>query len=238
MNNERSTMQNVTTPVEGSGSFLGHLYTSVAATVVLVALCCGIYPLLVWGIAQAAFPDRANGSLVDKDGHLTSNADAAVGSALLAQNFTAPKYFHPRPSAAGAGYDGTSSGGTNLGPLSDKLLNGIHGSKNADSTPNPSADFDGIADLAKAYRTDNGLTSDAQVPADAVTRSASGLDPHVSPANAECQIARVAKARGLSEADVRTAVARATAGPALGILGDPGVNVLELNLALDSQATK
>ena len=138
----------------------------------------------MWGIAQAIFPVQANGSLITKAGTFTTDPEEAVGSALLGQNFAAPQYFHPRPSAAGAGYDAASSGGTNLGPLSDKLLNGIHDAKNADGTPNPSADFDGIKDLVAAYRTENGLADDAIVPADAVTRSASGLDPHISPENA------------------------------------------------------
>ena len=113
------------TPVNTTaGSLLGHLWSSLVATIVLTIICCGIYPLIVWGIAQAIFPARANGSLVTKAGTFTTKDSEAVGSALLGQNFSLPGYFHPRPSAAGNGYDPTSSGGSNLGPLSDKLING------------------------------------------------------------------------------------------------------------------
>lgn len=223
---------------EGGVPLLGHLYTAVVATVVLVVICCGIYPLLIWGVAQAAFPGAANGSLVTKTGQSTTKEEEAAGSRLLGQVFTSPKYFHPRPSAAGGGYDGTASSGTNLGPTSDKLINGIHGSKNADGTPNPAGDFDGVKDLAAAFRAENGLAADAVVPADAVTRSASGLDPHISLTNAEAQLARVAKARGMAVEDVRKFISTATDGAFLGLLGDPGVNVLMLNLALDEKASK
>src|SRR6478672_1574398 len=164
---------------------------AVFATLVLAIVCCGLYPLVVFGIAQALFRDKANGSLiVDQDGTMR-------GSKLLAQGFTADKYFHPRPSAAGNGYDAANSSGTNLGPTSDKLINGIH-KKTKDGKDDP-GNFDGIKDLAAAYRKENGLTPDALLPADAVTRSASGLDPEISPANASRQVARVAKQRGLSE---------------------------------------
>jgi len=214
-------------------SFLEHLYSASAFAAVFIVICCGVYPIVVWAIAQAVFPIQANGSLVTKTGAFTADPEQAVGSALLAQNFAAPQYFHPRPSAAGNGYDATSSGGTNLGPLSDKLINGIHDAKNADGTDNPAGNFDGIKDLVAAYRTENGLADDAVVPADAVTRSASGLDPHVSLENAALQAARVAQARGLSASAVRQLIDRYTDAPALGILGEPGVNVLMLNLALD-----
>lgn len=195
-------------------SLLHHVWASIAATVILVVLCCGLYPLVVWAIAQAIFPNQANGSLVKKDGTPTTKDAEAVGSALLGQNFAAPQYVHPRPSAAGNGYDAVSSGGSNLGPLSDKLLKSV-------------------ADRVAAYRAENQLPADAQVPADAVTASASGLDPHISPANAAFQKARIARARGIAEADVQKLIDLHTSGPDLGILGDPGVNVLMLNLDLD-----
>ncbi len=180
------------------------------STIVLAVVCCGIYPLIVFGIGQAAFHDKANGSLiVGQDGTIH-------GSKLLGQNFTAEKYFHPRPSAAGNGYDAANSSGSNLGPTSQKLK-------------------DAIKDRITAYRAENGLKETDPVPADAVTASGSGLDPHISPRNAELQVPRVAKARGLSENRLRELVRLHTAGPSLGILGEPGVNVLTLNLALDEQ---
>jgi K+-transporting ATPase ATPase C chain len=182
---------------------------AVFATLILAIVCCGIYPLVVFGISQALFRDKANGSLiVDQDGTVR-------GSKLLAQGFTADKYFHPRPSAAGNGYDAASSGGSNLGPTSQKLS-------------------DAIKDRVAAYRKENGLSETEPVPADAVTASGSGLDPHISLRNAELQTPRVAKARGLSEEKIRELVQQNTDGRNLGVLGDPGVNVLELNLALDS----
>ena len=189
-------------------TFLLELKASVLLTAVFVVLLCGAYPLAVWIGAQTLFPARANGSLVvDKDG-------AVRGSALLAQNFSSEKYFQPRPSAAGTGYDATSSSGTNLGPTSQKLA-------------------DSIKAAVAAYRTANGLAADAPVPADAVTSSGSGLDPHISIANAELQAPRVARARGLPLETVRALIVRHTAGRDLGALGEPGVNVLLLNLALD-----
>jgi potassium-transporting ATPase KdpC subunit len=189
-------------------AFLLELKASVLLTAVFVVLLCGAYPLTVWVGAQALFPARANGSLVvDKDG-------AVRGSALLAQNFSSDKYFQPRPSAAGTGYDATNSSGTNLGPTSQKLA-------------------DSIKTAVAAYRTANGLAADASVPADAVTSSGSGLDPHISIANAELQALRVAKARGQPLETVRALIGRHTADRDLGVLGEPGVNVLLLNLALD-----
>ena len=182
---------------------------AVFATLVLAIVCCGLYPLVVFGISQMLFHDKANGSLiVDQDGTMR-------GSKLLAQGFTADKYFHPRPSAAGNGYDAASSGGSNLGPTSQKLS-------------------DAIKDRVAAYRKENGLSETEPVPADAVTASGSGLDPQISLRNAELQTPRVAKARGLSEEKVRELVQQNTDGRDLGVLGEPGVNVLELNLALDS----
>jgi K+-transporting ATPase ATPase C chain len=182
---------------------------AVMATLVLAVVCCGIYPLVVFGIGQVAFHEKANGSLI-------RGSDATVrGSRLLGQNFTSEKYFHPRPSAAGNGYDAANSGASNLGPTSQKLN-------------------DTIKDRIVAYRKENGLTEGDAVPADAVTTSGSGLDPHISPRNAELQLPRVAKARGLSEERLRELIQQNTDGPDLGLLGDPGVNVLKLNLALDS----
>jgi potassium-transporting ATPase KdpC subunit len=189
---------------------LTEIRSAVLATLVLVVVCCGLYPLIVFGLGQALFPRKANGSLiVDAGGNIQ-------GSRLIGQPFTADKYFHPRPSAAGNGYDSTKSGGSNLGPTSQKLR-------------------DSIAQNVADYRAQNGLGTNAPVPADAVTASGSGLDPHISPANAELQAARVAKARGLSIARVRELIARNTAPADLGFLGDPAVNVVELNLALDRQ---
>jgi K+-transporting ATPase ATPase C chain len=183
---------------------------AVMSTLVLAVVCCGLYPLIVFGISQALFHEKANGSLiVDQNGTVR-------GSKLLAQGFTDPKYFHPRPSAAGNGYDAASSGGSNLGPTSQKLK-------------------DAIKDRITAYRAENGLKPTDSVPADAVTASGSGLDPHISVQNARLQIARVAKARGLNEDNVRKLVEQNTDGRDLGVFGEPGVNVLQLNLALDQQ---
>lgn len=187
------------------------------------------FPMLIWAISQAVFPHQANGSLI------TDTKGNVIGSELIGQNFTKPEYFHPRPSAAGNGYDAANSSGTNLGPTSDKLINGIH-KKTADGKDDP-GNFDGIVDLAKAYRDENGLAADAPVPADAVTRSASGLDPDISPENAEIQAARVAKARNMPLDDVKKLIDENTSGRFIGIYGDPRVNVLKLNLALD-QAKK
>jgi K+-transporting ATPase ATPase C chain len=184
---------------------------AVFATLVLAIVCCGLYPLVVFGISQALFHDKANGSLIlDSDGTVR-------GSKLLAQGFTADKYFHPRPSAAGTGYDAASSGGSNLGPTSQKLN-------------------DAIKDRVDAYRKENGLNADESVPADAVTASGSGLDPHISLRNAELQTPRVAKARAVSVEKLRELIKQNTDARDLGLLGDPGVNVLSLNRALDSFA--
>ena len=205
------------------------LLISMRITLVLLLVVSGIYPLVVWGLSQAAFKHQANGSL------LTNAQGQVIGSELLAQGFTKPEYFHPRPSAAGSGYDPTASSGTNLGPTSDKLINGIHKPKTSDGKDDPS-NFDGVKDLAAAYRKENGLTDNTPVPVDAVTRSGSGLDPQVSPANAELQIARVAKTRSVSEDTVRGLVKQNTQGRFLGFLGEPVVTVLTLNVALDKAA--
>jgi potassium-transporting ATPase KdpC subunit len=182
------------------------------------------FPALVWAVGAVAFPDQAGGSLI-RDHH-----GKVVGSSLLGQAFTKPQYFHPRPSAAGAGYDAANSSGTNLGPSSDKLVNGIEddpATKDVDET------YLGFGDLAQAYREENGLAADAVIPADAATRSASGLDPEISPGNAQLQVPRVAKARGLAEGRVNQLVAEHTRARTAGFIGEPRVNVLELNLALD-----
>ena len=188
---------------------LAELRGAIMSTLILAVVCCGVYPLVVFGIGQALFHDKAGGSLiVDAKGNI-------VGSRLIGQQFSADKYFHSRPSAAGNGYDSTSSGGSNLGPTSQKLR-------------------DSIAQNIADYRSQNGLATNAPVPADAVTASGSGLDPHISPENAELQAARVAKARGLAPEQVRALIAQHTDPADLGALGKPGVNVLELNLALDA----
>jgi K+-transporting ATPase ATPase C chain len=202
---------------------------SCRALVVIVVLCCGIYPLAVYGLGQALFPWKANGSLVDKDGN-RATPDTAVGSRLLGQTFATARYFHPRPSAAGSGYDAANSSGTNLGPISDKLLNGV---ADDPSTKDVDESFAGVKQLVEAYRQENGLGPDVLVPGDAVTRSASGLDAHISPANAQMQVARVAKERGLSQDRVRELVAENTDRRDWGVFGEDGVNVTMLNIALD-----
>jgi potassium-transporting ATPase KdpC subunit len=177
---------------------------------VFMALLGVVFPGAITAVSQLAFRRQANGSLIEREGRI-------VGSELLGQSFSTPGYFHPRPSAAGGGYDAAASAGSNLGPTSRKLI-------------------DGIRDLAAAYREENGLGKDAPVPADAVTRSGSGLDPDISPANADAQVKRVAKTRGLPEETVRSLVAKFTRGRQLGVLGEPRVNVLLLNLSLDREA--
>jgi K+-transporting ATPase ATPase C chain len=170
-----------------------HLFISIRMTIVLLVITCGVYPLAVWAIGQAVFHDKANGSLIVRNGRV-------IGSELIGQSFASDRFFHPRPSASD--YDPTNSGGTNLGPTSKKLR-------------------DAIA-KATAGRRD--------VPADAVTSSASGLDPHISPANAASQSARVARANGLTQSQVDAMIRKRTEGRFLGIYGGPRVNVLLLNL--------
>ena len=191
---------------------LSQLRQAVMVTLALAVVCCGLYPVLVFGIGQVLFSYKANGSLI-VDAHGT-----VLGSRLIGQPFVADKYFHPRPSSAGNGYDPTSSGGGNLGPTSQKLR-------------------DAIAQNVADYRAQNGLATNASVPADAVTGSASGLDPHISVENARLQVDRVAKARGLTVERVRELIQQNTDPADLGILGEPGVNVLRLNLALDAIVT-
>jgi K+-transporting ATPase ATPase C chain len=183
------------------------LLPALLMTIVMTLLLGLAYPVVVFAVGQVAFKDRANGSLVEVAG-------TPVGSALLGQRFTKPEYFHPRPSVAGDGYDGLASSASNLGPGNPDLLKAIE-------------------ERVAAYRKENDLPSTATVPVDAVTASASGLDPQITPANARIQAARVATARGLSVDDVLAAVERHTQGRQWGFLGEKGVNVLELNLDLD-----
>ncbi len=189
------------------------LRPAILSVLVLTLLTGCVFPLLLFAIARPLFPRQADGSLLRSRG-------TVIGSELIGQEFTTPRYFESRPSAAGSGYDATASGGTNLGPNNPKLTNG-------------SADFAGIRQLAEAYRNHNGLAPGDAVPIDAVTRSGSGLDPDITPANAALQAARVARARGLSEESVLRLVADHTKGRQLGFLGERRVSVLELNLALD-----
>ena len=194
-------------------------------SVLVITILCGmIFPAVITGIAQTAFHKQANGSLIEQDGKV-------IGSEIIGQDFQKPYYFHPRPSAAGSGYDASNSSGTNLGPSSDKLINGIH-KKTADGKDDP-GNFDGIKDLADAYRKENELPAGAPVPADAVTRSASGLDPEISPANAQIQVVHVARERKIAKEQVLKLVDDNTQGRQLGLLGEPRVNVLKLNRALD-----
>lgn len=183
-----------------------NLVTAILMTVVTTVLLGLVYPLLVTGLAQLGFSDKANGQLITKQG-------VTVGSRIIAQPFSGPGYFHPRPSAAGAGYDAANSSGSNLGPTNQKLIDRVK------------------ADLAR-LQAEN---PSQPVPVDLVTTSGSGLDPHISPAGAEFQIPRVALARGVSEENLRTLVHELTETRQFGLLGEPRVNVLELNLALNEK---
>ena len=230
-------------------------------TLVFTILLGLVYPVAMTGISQMIFPRQANGSMITVNGKV-------VGSSLIGQNFSKPEYFHPRPSSAGSGYDGGSSGGSNLGPTSAKLL---HGTTKMDDKKNEVVDFEGISlrvvhycldneipyessvpldqfknpqgnlddvKLIKAFSEDKApltFTPKSPIPADAVTASSSGLDPHISPANADMQAARVAKARGVSLDQVKGLIAENTKSSDWGILGEPGVNVLMLNVALDER---
>lgn len=191
-------------------TILSEIKTSLIVTVILLVICCGIYPAFVFGEGQLFFPNKANGSLVlDADGK-------PIASTLLGQTFAADKYFNPRPSSAGNGYDASSSSGSNLGPTSQAL-------------------HDAVKQRVADYRKANNLPDTQPVPADAVEASGSGLDPHISVKNALFQLPRVAKARNMSEADLRQLLDKCTDGRDFGILGEPGVNVIKLNLALDGK---
>jgi|WetSurMetagenome_2_1015567.scaffolds.fasta_scaffold09034_5 potassium-transporting ATPase KdpC subunit len=232
---------------------------AIRITLVLSILTGLLYPGAVTGLCQLLFRQQANGSLIVKNGHV-------IGSSLIGQHFARPEYFHPRPSAAGTGYDASASSGSNLGPTSAKL---IHGTIKVNDKEKEVVDFDGISLRIVHYCLENGIpyassvpldqfkdtdgslddvklirafnsdkapltfTPKAPVPADAVTGSGSGLDPHISPANASAQAARIARARGVSVDQVNHVIRESTEGPSLRILGDPRVNVLRLNLALD-----
>jgi potassium-transporting ATPase KdpC subunit len=209
-------------------------FISLRATVLVAFLGCAFYPLAVYAIDHIVLRPQADGSLIDRHGG-TAGPDEAVGSSLLGQPFKLPEYLHPRPSAAGSGYDAANSSGTNLGPISDKLLNGV-----ADDPKTKDVDesFAGIKQLVDAYRAENKLPATALVPADAVTRSGSGLDPDITPANAGLQAARIATARGVGVDEVRALLDRQTKGRQWGLFGDPRVNVLEANVALDRELPK
>jgi K+-transporting ATPase ATPase C chain len=230
-------------------------------TLIFTILTGLLYPAVMTGVSELIFPKQANGSLVTVGGKV-------VGSSLIGQTFAKPEYFHPRPSAAGNGYDATQSGGSNLGPTSAKLL---HGTTKMDDKKNEVVDFDGISLRVVHYCVDNDIpyessvpldqfkdshgdlddvklikafnddktplrfTPKTPIPQDAVTASASGLDPHISPANAETQAGRVAKARGVSADQVKQLIPQFTDRADLGFLGEPRVNVLMLNIALDQK---
>jgi potassium-transporting ATPase KdpC subunit len=183
-----------------------NLLVAALMTIVTTALLGVIYPLVVTGLAQVMFTDKANGQLRERNGRI-------VGSEIIGQAFASPRYFRGRPSAAGNGYDASNSGGTNLGPTNKKLIDAVKAAADAARKENPGAD----------------------VPVDLVTSSASGLDPHISPEAAMFQVPRVARARGMSEADLRQLVVEHIEGRQLGFLGEPRVNVLLLNLALDDR---
>jgi K+-transporting ATPase ATPase C chain len=191
-------------------NILKDIKTSAITTLVLAVICCGLYPVVVFGAGQLFFPDKANGSLVlDVHGQ-------PIASTLLGQTFSGNNYFNPRPSAAGNGYDASSSSGSNLGPTSQSL-------------------HDTVKQRVADYRKANNLPDTQPVPADAVEASASGLDPHISVKNALLQLPRVAQARGMSQDDLQKLVDKYTDGRDFGILGEPGVNVVKLNLALDGK---
>jgi K+-transporting ATPase ATPase C chain len=193
----------------GKKNMKKHLITSLLMTIVMTVLLGLIYPLVITGLAQVLFRNKANGQIISRNGE-------AIGSRIIAQPFSSAKYFHPRPSAAGNGYDAANSGGTNLGPTNQKLIDRVRADARTLEQENPGQ----------------------PIPVDLITTSASGLDPEISPAAAEFQIPRVARERGLAEPAVRDLVEKHIRQRDLGLLGEPRVNVLELNLALDDLASK
>ncbi len=200
------------------------LKPAIIVTILLTVFTGIIFPFVIYGIGQVAFPHQANGSFIKDD------KGSVVGSAIIGQNFTAPKYFHSRPSAAGSGYDPTGSSGTNLGPISSKLIAGI---KDDPATTDVDESYMGVNDLVQAYRAENGVPEDIKIPADAATRSGSGLDPEISPANALLQATRVAEARKLPIEEVMQLIQKNTQAPFIGLFGEKRVNVLALNMELD-----
>ena len=192
--------------------FAKDLKSALAACVLFAVLLGGAYPAAVWLLGRAVFPEKADGSLIRAGGKI-------VGSSLLAQDFSEARFFHPRPSAAGLGYDAAHSGGSNLGPLSKGLA-------------------DSVRARVEAYRAENGLGPETLVPADAVTASASGLDPHISVENARLQAGRVARARGWSVGEVAKKIDARLEGRTFGLLGQPRVNVLKLNLDLEGKPVR
>jgi potassium-transporting ATPase KdpC subunit len=197
-------------PAPRLGPYLRQLRPALVGLILLTLITGGLYPAVIYAIGRLAFADQADGSLVRRGG-------VVVGSRLMGQPFARPQYFQPRPSAAGNGYDATQSGGANFAPANPKLVSAVSAA-------------------ADAYRILNGLPANAPIPIDAVTSSGSGLDPHISPANAALQVPRIAKARGVTEATVRQLIDANTEAPDLGFIGQPRVSVLALNLALDRAA--
>ena len=187
-------------------NIIRNLTAAVLMTIVTTVILGVVYPLAITGIAQVAFPSQANGQLIERNGKI-------VGSRIIGQGFSSPGYFRSRPSAAGMGYDAANSGGSQLGPTNKKLMDAVKANVEAALKENPNT----------------------PVPIDLVTTSASGFDPHMSPAGIDFQVPRVARERGINETDVRRLVAAHTEGRTFGFFGEPRVNVLELNLALDGQ---
>ena len=187
-----------------------HIYPAIALTIVLTVLVGIVYPFVITGLSELLFKEKARGSLIEREGKV-------IGSRLIGQPFKGSGYFHSRPSAAGSGYDASASGGTNLGPTSKKLFE------------------EQVKGRSKQLRTEN---PNAEIPVDLITSSGSGLDPHITPAAAGFQISRVARERRMSEGEVRGFVRKHTEGRQFGVLGEPRVNVLELNLALDEASKK
>jgi K+-transporting ATPase ATPase C chain len=190
-------------------NIMNEIKKTVIAILALSVLLCGVYPLIVWGVGKLVFPVKAEGSLIQINGNIT-------GSELIGQQFTSPRYFHPRPSAAGPGYDAAASGGSNLGPLSQSLIQQV-------------------TTRVNEYRNENFLSQETPVPVDAVTASGSGLDPHISIENALLQAKRIAKTRGMNLQTIYDIIKKYTENRQLGIFGEKRVNVLLLNIELDKK---